>query len=150
MEAQYRMRAEIHCRSRGRRAEYPPSARNEQFLEWFPAAVQRDVAVGTQVDEDVLGLVLPPSCEAKSYRSMYAYGNHIHVRGAEVDLSTCDSGVAATFSQSWRASRKDKNQRLTNMEYVGWVEEIIGADYGKFELLLLYCKWVQATWIGVR
>jgi len=36
------------------------------------------------------------------------------------------------------------------VEYVGWIEEIIGADYGKFELLLLYCKWVQATWIGPR
>ena len=150
MEARHRMRAEIRRRSRGRRAEYPPIARNEQFSEWFPAAVQRDVAAGTQVDEDVLGLVLPPSCEAKSYRSMYAYGNHIRVRGAEVHLSTCDSGVAATFSQSCRASRKDKNHMLANVEYVGWVEEIIGADYGKFELLLLYCKWVQATWIGPR
>ena len=91
------MRAEIRRRSRGRRAEYPLNARNEQFSEWFPAAVQRDVAGGTEVDEDVLGLVLPPSCEAKSYRSMYAYGNHIRVRGAKVDLSTSDNGVASTF-----------------------------------------------------
>ena len=115
---------------------------------WFLAAVQWDVAAGTEVHEDVLGLVLSPSREAKSYRSMYAYGNHIRVRGAEVDLSTCDNGVAAPFSQSCRSSRKDKNHMLANVEYVGWVEEIIGADYGKFELLLLYCKWVQATWIG--
>jgi hypothetical protein len=138
MEARSRMRAEIRRQSRGRRAEYPPITRNEQFSEWFPAAVQQDVAAGIQVDEDVLALVLPPSCEAKSYRSMYAYGNHICVRRAEVDLTTCDSGVAATFSQSCRASRKDQNHRLANVEYVGWVEEIIGVDYGKFELLLLY------------
>jgi hypothetical protein len=150
MEARHRMRAEIRRRSRGRRAEYPPIARNEQFSKWFPIAVQRDVAAGTEVHEDILGLVLPPSCEAKSYRSMYAYGNHIRVRGAEVDLSTCDSGVAATFSQSCRSSSSDKNHRIANVEYVGWVEEIIGADYGKFELLVLYCKWVQATWIGPR
>ena len=144
------MCVEICRQSQGRRAEYPPIARNEQFSEWFPIAVQRDVAAGTEVHEDILGLVLPPSCEAKSYHSMYAFVNHICVRGAEVDLSTCDNGVAATFLQSCRSNKKDKNHRLANVEYVGWVEEIIGADYGKFELLLLYCKWVQTTWIGPR
>jgi hypothetical protein len=150
MEARSKMRDQIRRRSRGRRAEYPWNARNQLFTEWFPGTVERDVAAGTQVAEDVLALVLPPSCDAKSYRSMYAYGNHIRVRGAEMDLATCDSGVAATFSQSCRASRKDQNHRLANVEYVGWVEEIIGVDYGKFELLVLYCKWVQATWIGPR
>ena len=97
MEARQRMRAEIRRRSRGRRAEYPPIARNEQFFVWFPVTVQRNVVASTEVHEDVFGLVLPPSCEAKSYRSMYAYMNHIRVRRAEVDLSTCDNGVAATF-----------------------------------------------------
>jgi hypothetical protein len=150
MEARHRMRAEIRRRSRGRRAEYPPIARNEQFSAWFPAAVQRDMAAGKHVEEDVVDLVLLPSFEAKSYRSMYAYGNHILVRGAEVDLSTCDSGVAATFLQACRASRKDHNHREANVEYVGWVEEIIGANYRKFELLLLYCKWIQAMWSGPR
>ena len=150
MEARHIMRAEISRRSRRRIAEYPPSTRNEQFSVGFPIAVQRDVAAGTEVQEYVFGLVLPPSCHAKSYRSMYAYGNHIRVRGANVDLSTCDSGVVATFSQSCRSSRKDKNHMLANVEYVGWVKEIIGVDYGKFELLLLYCKWVQATLIGPR
>ena len=80
------MRAEIRRRSRGRTTKYPPIARNEQFSVWFPIAVQRDVAAGTKDHEDILGLVLPSSCEAKSYRNMYAYGNHIRVRGAEVDL----------------------------------------------------------------
>ena len=108
------------------------------------------MAASSHVEEDVLNLTLPPSCDAKSYRSMYAYGNHIRVRSAEVDLSTSDSGVAATFAQACRASRKDRNHTIANVEYVGWVEEIIGVDYGKFELLLLYCKWVQATWNGPR
>jgi hypothetical protein len=98
------------------------------------------MAAGMHVEEDVVDLVLPPSSEAKLYRSMYAYGNHIHVRGTKADLSTCDSGVAATFSQSCRGSRKDHNHTEANVEYVGWVEEIIGVDYGKYELLLLYCK----------
>ena len=150
MEARQNLRAEIRRRSRGRRAEYPPIARDEPFSAWFPAAVERDMAAGMHVEEDVKNLTLPPSCEAKSCRSMHAYGNHIRVRGAEVDLSTSDSGVATTFSQACHASRKDRNHTVANVEYVGWVEEIIGVDYGKFELLVLYCKWVQATWSGPR
>jgi hypothetical protein len=32
--------------------------------------------------------------------------------------------------------------RTANLEYIGWVDEIIGVDYGKFEFLVLYCTWV--------
>ena len=37
---------------------------------------------------------------------------------------------------------------MGNVEYVGWVEEIIGVDCGKFEILLLYNTWVQAITSG--
>jgi hypothetical protein len=30
------------------------------------------------------------------------------------------------------------NMRTVNLEYIRWVDEIIGVDYGKFELLVLY------------
>ena len=76
---------------------------------------------------------------------MYAYGNHIKVRGAEADLSTCDSGVATTFLQSYRSSNSDKNMRTAILEYVGWVEEIINVDYGKFEVVVLYCTWARTN-----
>ena len=83
-------------------------------------------------------LLLPPSRDAKGYRSMYAYSNHIRVQGAEVDLCTYDSGIAATFQQSCCASSSDQNMRIANLEYVGWVEEILSVDYGKFEVFVLY------------
>jgi len=97
MEAQQKMRAKIRHRSQGRRVEYPPIARNEPVSAWFPTVVQQDMAASMHV-EDVAGLFLPPSCEAKSYRSMYAYGNHIRVHRAEVHLTTYNSGVTATFN----------------------------------------------------
>ena len=112
-------------------------------MEWLHSAVDEDIARGDAVCDDVLALLLPPSRDAKGYRSMYAYGNHIRVRGAEQDLSTCDSGVAATFLQSCRS-----NMRTANLEYVGWVEEIISVDYGKFEVVVLYCTWAQANRSG--
>jgi hypothetical protein len=40
--------------------------------------------------------------------------------------------------------------RTANLEYIRWVDEIIGVDYGKFELLVLYCTWVQANMTRAR
>ena len=101
--------------------------------------MDEDIARGGVVSNDVRALLLPPSRNAKGYMSMYAYGNHIRVRGAEANLSTCDNGVAATFLQSFRSNNSDIITRATNFEYVGWVEEIISVDYGKFEVVVLYC-----------
>lgn len=41
---------------------------------------------------------MPLSQEAKGYKVMYAYDNHIRVRGAEAYMFTCDSGIAVTFN----------------------------------------------------
>jgi hypothetical protein len=140
----------IRRQSRGRRAEYPAEVSHEAFRTWFPNELGAQISRGDNVEDDVKALMIPPSRDAKSYRSMYAYGNHIRVRAAEVDLNTCDSGVAATFSQACRASRNDRNMRTANLEYIGWVDEILGVDYGKFELVVLYCSWVQANVFGAR
>ena len=143
-------RKEFRGRSRRKIPEYPQDIRQESFNMWFGKAASEDVALGNDVSEDILALLLPPRREAKGYKAMYAYGNHIRVRSAEVDMSTCDSGVAATFLQSCRSSSSDRNMRTANLEYVGWVDEIISVDYGKFEVVVLYCTWAQANKRGAR
>jgi hypothetical protein len=145
-----RARAEFRQQNRGIRPQYPESMHEEHFKDWLPTAIDLALTAGEAVDNDVKALMIPPSRDAKSYRSMYTYGNHIRVRGAEVDLSTCDSGVAATFSQSCRISTRDRNMRMANLEYIGWVDEILGVDYGAFELILLYCTWIHATTTEAR
>ena len=122
----------------------------ESFNTWFKNAVSDDVAMGNDVSGDILAMLLPPRQEAKGYKAMYAYGNHIRVREAEADMSTYDTGVAATFLQSCRASSSDRNMRTTNLEYVGWVDEIISVNYGKFEMVVLYCTWAQTNKRGAR
>jgi hypothetical protein len=92
---------------------------------------------------------MPPSRNVKSYKSMSAYGNHIRVRNVELNMHTCDSSVATTFLQACRASNNSRNVRTTHLEHIGWVEEIIGVDYGQFELIVLYCTWVRANLRGV-
>jgi hypothetical protein len=40
--------------------------------------------------------------------------------------------------------------RIANLEYIDWVEEIIGMEYDKFELLVLYCMWMLANMRGMN
>jgi ATP-dependent phosphoenolpyruvate carboxykinase len=44
---------------------------------------------------------MPPTLEVRSYQSMYAFGNHIHVASVEKGLTTYDNGVSATFEQTF-------------------------------------------------
>jgi hypothetical protein len=111
-------RQEFRRRNRGRRPAYPTAMRDKHFRTWFPKELEVEMSRGDDVEDDVKALMFPPSRDAKSYRSMYAYGNHIRVRGAEVDFNTCDNGVAATFSQACRASSGDRNMGTANMEYI--------------------------------
>jgi hypothetical protein len=141
-------RHEYRRKRRKTRVVYPSEMCDEDFHVWFPKAVIQAIEDGDEVTEDVKALILPPSDLAKSYRSMYAFGNHIRVRSAEAHLTTADSGVAATFHQLCRAGIRDRNLRAAELEYVGWVEEILSVDYGHFEVVVLYCNWVVANMIG--
>ena len=138
-------REDMRRQHRGRRLEYPSSMQEEAITTWFPVVVQDDINQGIDVPMDVQALLMPPSRNAKSYKSMYAYGNHIRFRNIESNMNTCDSGVAATFLQACRASNNDRNVWTANLEYIGWVEEIIGVDYREFDLIVLYCTWVKAN-----
>src|SRR5579875_2122807 len=148
MTQRKRSREDMRHQLRGRRLEYPSNMQAEAFTSWFAAVVQNDMNQGIDVSMDVQALLMPPSKNAKSYKSMYAYGNHIRVRSIESNMNTCDSGVAVTFLQACRASNNDRNARIESLEYIGWMEEIIGVDYREFELIVLYCTWVRANLRG--
>ena len=131
------------------RVVYPIEMCDKDFHIWFPKAVIWAIEDGDEeVPQDVKALMLPPSDIAKSYRSMYAFGNHIRVRSAKAQWTTTDSGVAATFRQLCHVGIKDRNLRAVELEYVGWVEEILSVDYGHFEVVVLYCNWVVANMKG--
>ena len=149
MTRKKRSREDMRRQRRDKRLEYPSSMDAEAFTTWFPIVVQDEINQGADVSMDVQALLMPPSRNAKSYKSMYAYGNHIRVRSVESNINTCDSGVAATFLQACHARNSSRNVRTTNLEYIGWVEEIIGVDYSEFELIVLYCTWVRANIRGV-
>jgi hypothetical protein len=38
--------------------------------------------------------------------------------------------------------------KAANLEYVRWVEEILAVDYGRYELVVLYCNWVMTNMVG--
>ena len=84
-------------RRSNRKFPFPQHLLEETFQRWFPTEIERLQSASEKVDEDCLCMCIPPSRTAKSYQSMYAYGNHLCVRSAETHLTTADSGVAATF-----------------------------------------------------
>ena len=63
-------------------------------------------------------------------------------------MTTCDCGVDTTFSQNCRSCVHAKNMKASNLKYVGWVEEILAIDYGRYKLVVLYCNWVMANMVG--
>ena len=131
------------------RVLYPTELRDEDFHIWFSKAVLRAIEEGTEeVKQDVKALMLPPSDQTNPYRSMYAFGNHVRVRSAQAQLTTMDYGVAATFRQLCHSGLKDTNPKSADLEYVGWVEEILLVDYDHFEVVVLYCNWVVANMKG--
>lgn len=135
-----------------RRIVYPPhlavALDTEPFCNWFGKALQKALSDGEEIENDIQVMALPPSSCAKSYRSMYAFGNHIRCASAEVTMKTIDCGVAATFEQECRSSASDRNIVVANLEYIGKVEEILELDYGSFQVVVLYCNWVVANMVG--
>ena len=130
-------RKEYRRKNRNDGIVYPKNLQDEPFHNWFKSEISRAKAAGEEIDEDILVLSLPPSSQAISYRSMYAFENHIRVQSAEWTLTTCDCGVAATFFQNCRSSVRAKNMKAAKLEYVRWVEEILTVDYGRYELVVL-------------
>jgi len=65
---------------------------------------------------------MPLTLEARSYRTMYAFDNHIRVSNVEKHLTTCDNGVVATFEQVCISRQNDTRLIVANLEYVGQVE----------------------------
>ena len=40
------------------------------------------------------------------------------------------------------------NFKATNLEYVGWMEEILAVNYDRYELVVLYFNWVMTNMVG--
>jgi hypothetical protein len=64
---------------------------------WIRTCIATSIKEGDILDKDIVHMSMPPTLGAKSYRTMWALGNHIHVSSAEEHSTTCDSGVATTF-----------------------------------------------------
>jgi hypothetical protein len=100
------------------------------------------------VDPQVLDTAKGSLQVAATYKSMYAFKNHYRVKSLERPLKTCDSGVAATFIQVSRRIPPDANQVNADVEYVGHIEEILELNYRHHCLVVLFCDFVKANYMG--
>jgi hypothetical protein len=51
-----------------------------------------------------------------------------------------DFGVAITFTIMCKSSGQDNSPIKVDLEYVGWVEEILELDYGTTCVIVLFCN----------
>jgi len=49
------------------------------------------------IDQETIHMSMSLTLEARSYRSMYAFGNHIYVVSAKKHFTISDSGIVTTF-----------------------------------------------------
>ena len=147
--ARQRWRARHGGRGASRHTNYPPElAELPKFYLWVQEVVQEEVDVGVQVQDTLHAASKLPSKFATKFRSIYCHGYHLRVCSAKSHLKTCDSGVAATFTQTCRSGVGDTNHVQAAIEYVGHLEEILELGYGCFRQTVLVASWVQANYRG--
>lgn len=118
------------------------------FSKLFKSEFSCDKQARKKINEDVLVLSLSPSSQITWYRSMYAFKNQIRKHNAEEILTMVDFSVAAIFSQHCRSKVHAMNFKAANLEYVIWLDKILGVNYVRYELVVLYCNWVMANIVG--
>jgi hypothetical protein len=60
----------------------------EPFPTYTRIAITSSMEHVETIDKDVVHMSMPPTMEARAYRTMYDYGNHIHVSNVEEHLTT--------------------------------------------------------------
>lgn len=120
------------------------------FHMWIQSAVQNVVSRGAAYDANIRHLCKPPGFVARSFWSMWAYGNHYRVvETGVVDYHvTFDSGVAQIFAEESTGRGVDGNPVMNQLQYVGVVREILQLQYGAVTPVVFICEWVRASLTG--
>ncbi len=79
---------------------------------------------------------MPSTLKVRSYQAMHAFGNHIHIASVKEHLTTFNNGVAITFEQECRFGPNDQKPILAKLDYVWWVEKILGLNYGILKIVV--------------
>ena len=78
--------------------------------------------------------------------AIWSRGRHFRVQDIDINRTTYDSGISATFDQETFAG-SGQFQKYT---YYGHISEILAIGYQSFELYILDVKWYQAVIGGSR
>lgn len=110
------------------------------FAKWLEEDIENSLKQGGLVPEDVQDSSKLPSLEARTFKSMYAYGFHFQVKSVEQSgKKTFDSGIAVVFQEPCRSRRRDQNVVNADLEYIGQIKEIVEVDCRRHCTLLLVC-----------
>jgi hypothetical protein len=85
---------------------------------WIKVSIVVALNDGDTIDKNIVHMSMPPTLEATSYQTIYAYGNHSRVANAKEHLTTSDYGVMAAFEQECISGPNDQRLVLAKLEYV--------------------------------
>ncbi len=115
--------------------ELPP------FWTWIRISLALTMWWKDKIDQDTTHMSMPPTLEARSYCSIYVFGNHNCVVNVDEHL-TSYYGIITTFEQV--ISRpNDQKLIVANLQYLGWVEKFLELNYGILNIVMLLCNWVK-------
>jgi hypothetical protein len=70
------------------------------------------------------------------------------VASDKVHLITINFGIVLTFEQKCCSNSSDWCLVLASLEYVGWIEEFLKLNYGRFQIVVLLYNWVVVNYKG--
>ncbi len=123
--------------------EVPP------FPKWIRNSITIIVKKGDKIEKDVVHVSMPPTLEAKNYRVMWVFSNHIRVLGAREHLIMHDNGVTTIFEHECVSRLNYHRLVVAKLECVGWVEEILELNFWVLSLVILFCNWVKSITLGI-
>ena len=123
---------------------------NRSFIPWFKEQIYSKYRSDpASVTERLRCLAYGPSMIVFSY-SAYAINGYTFYTKEQDDKSTMqNSGVTLVAEAMHISSANDLNPKFANLSYFGVIERILLFDYGKFQIPVFDCKWVENN-NGVR
>lgn len=79
---------------------------------------------------------------------MWSHGRHFRVQRIDHQRSTFDCGVMVNFLQNSRASARDDNIMLGQLDYCGTIQDILKISFRKFDYFIFDVKWFKVVTTG--
>lgn len=120
---------------------------NRTFISWLKNEVEKRLANGEDICDNVRWLAKGPSFAVNKYSGFAINEYQFHTTSWDESRTTQCSGVSLVAHAMQIASAKDSNPVYGNVTYFGRIKEIWDLDYRMFTVPVFMCDWVDSRGI---